>query len=376
MNTDVRPIFDSHLDLAWNALSFNRDLTLSVEEIREREAGVNDEPGRGRNTLTLVELRKAGVAVCVATLLARSGPKQTRKEVSKRSDLDFSAQTIAYAAAMGQLAYYRLLEELGHIRMIRTRAELKSHWDSWLKDERSTSNIQRPTSKEQAALGIILSMEGADPIVEVEQLGEWWEAGLRAIGLAHYGVGQYAHGTATDGPLSEAGVTLLKEMERVGMICDVTHLSDQSMAMAFDIFGGRMLASHHNCRALVPGDRQLTDEQIRRLIQRDAVIGVALDAWMLYPNWVRGQTKPEVVGLEAVADHIDHVCQLAGNCRHSAIGTDLDGGYGNEQTPRDLKRFVDLQKLGPILAARGYKDADIDLIFWGNWLRFFSEALP
>jgi membrane dipeptidase len=368
-----RPIFDSHLDLAWNALSFNRDLTLSVEEIRAREEGLCDEPGRGRNTLTFVELRKARVPVCVVTVLARSGPKQQRKEVSKRSDLDFSSQTIAYAAAQGQLAYYRLMEKVGHVRMICTARELKTHWDAWLK--RSTSNFQLPTSKE-SPLGIILSMEGADPIVSVDQLKEWWDVGLRAIGLAHYGVGQYAHGTATDGPLSEAGVKLLKEMEKLGMIYDVTHSSDISMEQALDVFGGRVLASHHNCRALVSGDRQLTDEQIKKLIARDGVIGVALDAWMLYPNWIRGQTKPEVVGLEAVADHIDHVCQLAGDCRHSAIGTDLDGGYGNEQTPGDLKRFTDLQKLGPILSGRGYKDADIDLIFWGNWLRFFSEALP
>src|SRR5215212_3090618 len=280
-----RPIFDSHLDLAWNAVSFNRDLTLSVEEIREREEGMNDEPGRGRNTLTLVELRKAMVPVCVATLIARSGPRQKRKEVSKRSDLDSSAQSIAYAAAQGQLAYYRLLEEQGHLRMIRTSGDLKSHWAKWVK--------AKTTGEAPVPLGYILSMEGADPIVSVEHVKKFWDLGLRAIGLAHYGVGQYAHGTATDGPLSEAGVKVLKEMERVGMICDVTHLSDQSMAMAFDLFGGRMLASHHNCRALVPGDRQLTDEQIRRLIKRDAVIGVALDAWMLYPGWIRRQTNPE-----------------------------------------------------------------------------------
>src|SRR3954468_14052691 len=180
MHTDgnsVRPIFDSHLDLAWNALSFNRDLTVSVEEIRKREEGMNDEPGRGRNTLTLVELSKARVRVCVATLIARSGPGQKRKEVSKRSDLDFSAQSIAYAAAHAQLAYYKLLEEQGHIRMIRTRGELKDHWSSWIEhetsniehrtskggEEHSTSNVQRPTSKEEVPLGIILSMEGADP---------------------------------------------------------------------------------------------------------------------------------------------------------------------------------------------------------------------
>jgi membrane dipeptidase len=359
----MRPIFDSHLDLAWNAVSFNRDLTKTVDDIRASESGLTDEPGRGRNTLTLPELRRAMVPVCVATLIARSGPQQKRKDLSKRTDLDFSAQSIAHAAAHAQLAYYKLLEEQGHLKMLRTASDLKNHWSAWLKNPSTTP------------LGYILSMEGADPIVSVDHVKKYYDAGLRAVGLAHYGIGQYAHGTATDGPLSEAGIKLLREMDRLKMICDVTHLSDSSMAMAFDIFGGPMLASHHNCRALVPGDRQLADEQIKKLIKRDAVIGVALDAWMLYPNWIRGQTKPEVVGLEAVADHIDHVCQLAGNCRHSAIGTDLDGGYGTEQTPRDLDRFTDMQKLGPILEKRGYKSADIDLIFHGNWLRFFGEAL-
>jgi membrane dipeptidase len=160
------------------------------------------------------------------------------------------------------------------------------------------------------------------------------------------------------------------------MILDVTHLCDQSMAQALDLFGGRVLASHHNCRSLGPGDRQLTDEQIKRLVARNAVIGAALDAWMLYPNWVRGQTKPDVIGLTAVADHIDHVCQLAGDRNHAGIGSDLDGGFGNEQTPRDLDTIADLQKLGEILASRGYSASDVDAIFHGNWLRFLREALP
>jgi membrane dipeptidase len=126
----------------------------------------------------------------------------------------------------------------------------------------------------------------------------------------------------------------------------------------------------------VPGDRQLSDEQIRILIERDAVIGTAFDAWMMYPGWVRGETSPEVVGLEAAADHIDHICQLAGSARHCALGTDLDGGFGTEQTPRDLKTITDVHKLEDILARRGYSDADIDGIFYGNWLRFFGHALP
>jgi membrane dipeptidase len=217
-------------------------------------------------------------------------------------------------------------------------------------------------------------MEGADPVLSPDHLGEWWEAGLRAIGLSHYGVGRYAHGTATPGGLTELGRPLLRAMEQVGMLLDVTHLADEAFWEALDAFGGRVLASHQNCRALVPGDRQFSDEQLRAVIERGGVIGAALDAWMLQPDWVRGVTTNVSLTLEAVADHIDHVCQLAGNARHAAVGSDLDGGYGTEQCPRDLDTIADLQRIPDLLRARGYAEADIAAIMHGNWLRFFQEV--
>ena len=361
----MRMIFDSHLDLGWCAAHFGRDLTLPVDEIRRREHGMTDEKSRGRNVLSLPELRRAGVAVCVATLLARSGPDhQTPAGGYRRTDLDHPAPAVAYAAAHAQLAYYRLMEEQGHLRMIRTSAELDAHWRAYRAGPARTP------------LGYILSMEGADPVIEPGQLRYWWDLGLRAIGPAHYGRGRYAYGTATDGPIGDAGRALLAEMRRLGILLDVTHLTDTSLAEATAAYGGPLLASHHNCRALVPGDRQLTDEQIRLIVGRGGVVGSALDAWMLYPGWERGVTRPEVVGLDAVADHIDHVCQVAGDARHAALGTDLDGGFGHEQTPRDLNVYGDLQKLGGILSARGYADADVDAIFHGNWLGFFRAHLP
>ena len=360
----TRPIIDSHLDLAWSAVSFNRDLTWEVDEIRASEAGMTDEPSRGHNTLSLPELHRSGVRLCVATLLARGGPEQERKTGYKRTDLDHANPSIAYAAAHAQLAYYRLLEQQGHIHFIRSRRELDTPWQS----PNGTSG--------KAALGIILSMEGTDPIVTPEQAQEWWDVGLRAAGIAHYGRSHHAYGTGVCGPLSAAGIQLLREFRRLGILLDVTHLCDQSMAQALDLYDGPVLASHHNCRSLVAGDRQLTDQQIRQLVARGAVIGAAFDAWMLYPGWVRGKTQPQVVGLDSVADHINHVCQLAGSANHAALGTDLDGGFGFEQTPRDFNRYRDIQKLGDILARRGYSDADIDLIFHGNWLRFFREKLP
>jgi membrane dipeptidase len=154
----------------------------------------------------------------------------------------------------------------------------------------------------------------------------------------------------------------------------VTHLSDQSFWEALDVYSGPVLASHHNCRSLVPGDRQLADEQIQALIDRDAVIGAAFDCWMIKPGWVIGVTQPGEVTMEHIVDHIDHICQIAGNSRHAALGTDLDGGFGKEQSPADLDTIADLGKIGDILAARGYSSDDIDGILYKNWVDFFCRA--
>jgi membrane dipeptidase len=163
-------------------------------------------------------------------------------------------------------------------------------------------------------------------------------------------------------------------MDEVGMVLDVTHLADESFWQALEKFKGPVLASHNNCRALVPGERQFADDQIRRLIERGSVIGVALDSWMLYPGYVPGETPNARVNLEAVVDHIDHICQLAGNARHAAIGSDLDGGFGTEQSPHDLDTIADLQKIPALLRKRGYVEADIEGVMHGNWLRFFQQA--
>jgi membrane dipeptidase len=160
------------------------------------------------------------------------------------------------------------------------------------------------------------------------------------------------------------------------MMLDVSHLTDESFHESLDLFQGPVLASHSNCRALVPGDRQLDDTMIQRMIERDGVIGAVMDAWMLQPNWVRGVTTNEHLNLEAVADQIDHVCQLAGNSRHAAIGTDLDGGYGIEQTPNDLDTIADVQKIPELLRSWGYGEEDVAAVMHGNWLRLLERGLP
>jgi membrane dipeptidase len=170
---------------------------------------------------------------------------------------------------------------------------------------------------------------------------------------------------------------LLKEIDRLGMILDVTHLSDDCFREALAHFSGPIWASHHNCRALVPHQRQLSDEQIRLLIERGAVIGAALDAWMIVPNWMRGQTTPQSAGvtLATLVDHIDHICQIAGNAKHVGLGSDLDGAFGHEQTPMDVNTIVDVQRIPDLLRARGYSEQDATDFASGNFLRFLRGAL-
>ena len=347
-------MIDSHLDLAMNALEWNRNLDLSVSEIRRAEAGMTQK-GRGCNTTTLPEMRRAELFVSVVTVISR-----TARPGSPSTGA--ASQEISYASAQGQLAYYRVLESQGKVRIIGDAAALDQHASAWQEGGRSEP------------LGFIFAMEGADPIVWPEQVESWWEDGLRMVSLSHYGISAYAHGTGTEGGLTELGKPLLRAMETCGMILDLTHLADLAFWEALDNFGGSVMASHNNCRALVPDGRQFTDEQVGAIVERGGVIGAALDAWMLYPGWIKGETSNEVVTLQAVADHIDHICQLAGSSRHAAIGSDLDGGYGTEQCPHDLDTIVDLQKIADLMRSRGYLEEDIENIMHGNWLRFFGEA--
>src|SRR5262245_10582769 len=334
---------------------------LPVKEIRKRELAEKDVDfkARGRGTVSFPELRRAKVGIFIATLLARLFRPNLMPAIQR-----YASMNSAYACAIGQMAYYQSLEKDGLLTWIRTAAELDRHIVAW------------ETGESPEPLGFILSMEGADPVLSPHQVEEWYAAGLRIIGPAHYGVSPYAHGTGTVGGLFPQGKPLLKEMQRVGMILDVTHLSDQCFDEALDIYGGPVLASHHNCRALVPDQRQLTDEHIKKLISRGSVIGSALDAWMLTPNWVRGKTQPKDanVSMATYVDHIDRVCQLAGNAHHAAIGTDLDGGFGTEQTPHDLDTIADIQRVPELLRQRGYVEADVRNIMHGNWVRFFRAA--
>jgi len=352
-------ICDAHLDLAMNALEWNRDLSRPIEEIRERERGQSDKPDRCLGTVSFQEMRRGGIGLCVATQIARY--------VARDNPLPgWHSPEQAWAITQGQLAWYRAMEDRGELVQIRDSRALDAHLARWQNGGEAVLPI-----------GYVLSLEGADSIVTLAHLERAFASGLRAVGPGHYGPGVYAQGTNASGDLGPRGRELLREMERLGIILDVTHLCDESLRAALDHFRGPLWASHSNCRALVPHDRQFSDDQIRELIQRKAVIGVAFDAWMLVPGWIRRQSTPEGAGvsLNTVADHIDRICQIAGNARHCGIGSDLDGAFGREQCPADVHTIADLSRLPTLLAARGYSVEDVAQIAHGNFVRFLRGAL-
>jgi membrane dipeptidase len=350
-------IMDAHLDLAMNAIEWNRDLTRPIDEIRERERGKTDKPDRSRGTVSFPEMRRGRVGLCVATQIARY--------VAPDNPLQgWHSPEQAWAMTQGQLAWYRAMEERGEMVQIRDVEGLNAHIARWTNGEKD------------GPIGYILSLEGADSIVTLQHLERAFEQGLRAVGPAHYGPGVYAQGTNATGDLGAPGRELLREMERLGIILDATHLCDDSFRDALDHFHGAIWASHSNCRSLVAHNRQFTDDQIRELVQRGAVIGAAFDAWMLVPGWKRGETTPESSGvsLETVADHIDHVCQVAGDALHAGIGSDLDGAFGREQSPADVQTIADLSRLPDVLKARGYSDIDVTNIAHGNFVRLLRRV--
>jgi membrane dipeptidase len=363
----MKLIVDSHLDLAWNAMLMNRDLSVELAELNQREAGIHDTPYRGNATTVLPEMRRGSVCCCLGTLVAGASSR------GGATRFTFASVDIANSFACGQLNYYHQLENRNEVRILSTSRDLASHVANWEK----ANNNQRA----RLPVGIIVAFEGCDSITTPQEAESWFNHGVRCASLVHYGEGRYAGGTGTNEPLTPLGRELLAEFSRLGILLDVTHLSDQAFEDVLDFHAGPIFASHQNCRALVPRPRQFTDEQIVEVIDRGGVIGVACDNWMLSPHWpaqnVAG-VRPDRsnVPVDTLADHIDHICQLAGNANHAAIGSDLDGGFGTEQAPWGIDSIADLQKLDTILQHRGYSDDEVALVLGRNWISFFQKYLP
>ena len=360
-------IIDSHQDLAWNMLNYGRDYTRSVEETRRLEAGTIVPELNGDSLVGWPEYQRGQVAAVFATLYVTPARKKTAGDTILYADYD-----TAHRLYRDQITVYRRLTDShpDKFRLITSTGELDSvieHWD-------------RPSQNGQGhPVGLLYLMEGADGIRSPHELSEWWDLGLRMIGLAWAGT-RYCGGTGEPGPLTEEGRRLLAAMADFNFLLDLSHMDETAALESLDRYEGPVMATHANCAALMRDadtNRHLPDRVLRGLIERGGIIGVIPLNSFLKVGWLRKSgSRREEVSLDALIAHIDHICQMAGNAHHAGIGSDFDGGFGVQSIPPELDSIADLQVIASRLTGRGYSEADAANILGGNWLRFLREHLP
>ena len=360
-------IIDSHQDLAWNMLTYARDYTRSVVETRRLEANTKTPERNGDSVVGWPEYQRGQVAVVFSTLFV--APARKKETLDK---LWYTDSKSAHRLYRDQITLYRKLADShpDKFRLISSTKELDSVIEHW----------NTPLQKDEGhPVGLIYLMEGAEGIRSLHELGEWWELGLRMIGLAWAGT-RFCGGTSEPGPLTIEGRQLLSAMADYNFILDLSHMDEASAFESLDRYEGPVMATHANCAALMPGadtNRHLPDGVIRGVIERDGVIGLIPFNAFLKVGWKRdSDSRREEVPLEVLITHIDHVCQLAGNSLHAGIGSDFDGGFGLQSIPPEMDSIADLQMIASRLIARGYSESDAENVLGGNWLRFLRKHLP
>lgn len=361
----MRLIIDAHEDIAWNILTFGRDPSRSVAETRARESADGACNPQGEALLGYADYSRGGVAVILATLHVTP----VRRKVHEWESVTYATQAEAHRMARAQAdAYHHLAEDhAAMFQLVEHRAALREVFETWTGDPPAAPRV-----------GLVMTIEGADCVQEPQELDEWFAAGVRVVGPAWSGT-RYCGGTREPGPLTPDGRRLLQVMDDLGMMLDLSHMAEQAYFEALDRFPGTIIASHSNARALLDGspvpDRHLSDTMIRRLVEREGVIGV-----VPYNRFLKGGWLPEdgraVVTIEHVLRQVDHICQLAGDAQHTALGSDFDGGFGLNQLPTGLDSIADLRFIGEALERSGYQPADVDAILSGNWLRMLRRGLP
>jgi membrane dipeptidase len=327
-------IVDAHLDLAYNALRGRNVLLPAVEQTADEE---------GIPSVGFPDLRAGGVGLICATIFCQPD--------SPRSPGYKTAQE-AHVMAWQQMQWYQRQIEAGVMGFV-------------------TSPQQLPASQPSKQKAILL-LEGADALRTKDDVQPWYDAGLRIVGLAWKRT-RFAGGTATPGPLTAEGVAMVKALDEARIIHDTSHLAEESFWQLLDLASGPVMASHSNCRAFVPTDRQLSDDMIKALVKRGGVIGMNFYDKFLLPPDEYGKRRATLADL---IRHIKHIADLAGSANHVAIGTDMDGGLGRDQIPQEILTSGDLPKIADALNSSGFSDADVTNVMGGNWLRFFRQALP
>ena len=357
-------IVDSHQDLAWNILTFGRDYTRSAKETRRLEAGSQSPIHNGDSLVGWPDYQRGQVAIVFATLFAAP----IRHKLGDWETIAYANSDQAHSYYIAQLdAYHRLTDEhLDKFRLVQTLQDLDdilAHWDQ--------------QEYEDHPVGLVILMEGAEGVRQLPELEEWWARGVRLIGPAWAGT-RFCGGTGEPGPLTPEGFDLLEGMNEFGFTLDLTHMDEQAVLQALDVFPGSMVATHCNPLALLKdsgSNRFLSDRVLRGLIERDGIVGIPPYNKFLRWEWDSSDGR-EAISLDLVVDHIDYICQIAGDARHVGIGTDFDGGFGLQSVPAEIDTIADLQKLVPLLAERGYTENNITAIMGANWLHLLRSTLP
>ncbi|HEY7086458.1 MAG TPA: membrane dipeptidase [Tepidisphaeraceae bacterium] len=342
-------IVDAHLDLAYN-VTRGRDprMPAARQPMADREIA----------TVGLPDLRAGGVGLICATIFCAPGNYGDRTGYTNSEE--------ARAQALSQLAWYCSCVDEGVLQMAKSGTGFQPVSDT--AGETPSHGLQT-----RATTSFILLLEGADAIRTPDDLPEWFDAGLRIVGLA-WKATRYAGGTGVPGPLTPEGRALVKHLDRLGIIHDTSHLAEQSFWDLMDLTDRPVIASHSNCRAIVgEGDRHLSDEMIRAIVHRGGVIGMNFFDKFLLPKNDYGKRRAT---LADVVNHVKHICDLAGSANHVGLGTDMDGGLGREQIPVEIRTSSDLPRVAEALARAGFSDSDIEGVMGGNWLRYFAAALP
>jgi membrane dipeptidase len=328
-------IVDAHLDLAYNALR-GREVT---KPAAQQTAALGD----GTPSVGLPDLRQGGVDLVCATIFC---------EPAKGDHPGYRTAEEAHAQAQRQLRWYYKQVADGLLSLV-------------------TEPGQLPHGPRPGTQNAILLMEGADPFRTPDEVDDWFDAGLRIVGLAWKGT-RMAGGTGEPGPLTAEGRALVNELDARGIIHDTSHLAEESFWQLLELSSGPVMASHSNCRSIVPTDRQLSDEMIKAIASRGGVIGINFfDKFLLRPV----EYKTRRARLTDVVDHLKHMCDLIGDARHVGIGTDMDGGFGAESIPEEIRTSADMPRITDALAAGGFGESDVEGIMGGNWVRFFGEKL-
>jgi membrane dipeptidase len=372
---DTMPlIVDAHADIAYNMLRYGRDYTRSAAETRRLEAGTQTVVDNEDALLGWADYQRGQVAVIFSTLFAapiRFSKTENEKQVYK----NFDEAHKLYREQL--LTYHRMTDSIpDKFRLIASSSDLNLILNHWQGERLHSAS---PTPEQTGhPVGMVVLMEGAEGIRHPSELDEWHDMGVRLIGPAWVGT-RYCGGWKEPGPLTDDGRELLAAMADYNFILDLSHMDERAAIEALDRYRGPIVATHANCAALMPNpnsNRHLSDRIIEGVIERDGVVGVVPFNSYLKVGWVSGKNPRAEVPLEIVANHIDHICQLAGDSLHAGIGSDFDGGFGVQSVPPEIDTIADLQNLVSLLKVRGYSETDVENILSGNWITRLKRDLP